>query len=118
METYFTISRSFESLLLEEQTVSQEISAFDRKVDSWQSIPRATHMKTTEAAAALAAVGGPPKLTSSSSMPPAVMAFEVRMHGLKKGLFVHLSLLSEVSPTDWRSARRLGRLRPQDFPQD
>ncbi len=70
-----SLNLRFESLLLEEQTASQEISAFDRKLESWMSIPRATHLKPIEAAAP--AMGGPSKL-ASSSMPPAVMAFEVK----------------------------------------
>ena len=67
---------SFEALLLEEQNASQEIGAFDRKLDSWLSIPRATHVKPSEPTAPV--VGGPTKLAPASSMPPAVMAFEVR----------------------------------------
>lgn len=70
-------STRYEALLLEEQSVAQEIAAFGRKLDSWQSIPRAEHLKA-DAAVGPGGVAGLAE-SSSSSMPPAVIAFEVRL---------------------------------------
>lgn len=73
---------SYEALLLEEQTVAQEITAFERKLDSWTSIPRAQHMKLTSAASGGTGeplAGGKPE---PSAMPPAVLAFQVREGGV------------------------------------
>ena len=60
---------------MEEQSLSQEVSALDRKVDSWVSIPCARHLRPVEMAAELAM--DDPNMTPAS-MPIAVMAFEVR----------------------------------------
>jgi hypothetical protein len=69
---------SYEALLLEEQAAAQEMAAFERKLDSWASIPRAEHLKVDAASAALGSMTGLAKPASSPSMPPAVIAFEVR----------------------------------------
>ena len=70
---YFT---SYEALLLEEQSAAQEIVAFERKLDSWASIPRAEHLKVD---AAVGPGGLVESSSAASSMPPAVRAFEVRV---------------------------------------
>ena len=85
--------------MLEEQNASQEVSAFDRKVDSWLSIPRAAHVKPSELAAPVA--GAPAKLAPASSMPPSVMAFEVRAD---KHLFL-LPALLEAWRLTWLTCR-------------
>lgn len=60
---------SYETLLQEDQTTSQEVYAFDRKLESWLCIPLAKHVKSDIPVA----TGKQP----GSSMAPAVVAFEV-----------------------------------------
>ena len=62
---------------MEEQSLSLEVSALDRKLDSWVSIPCARHLKTVEMAAELA-VDDPNVVPASMHL--AVMAFEVRIN--------------------------------------
>lgn len=65
----------------EEQSAAQEIAAFERKLDSWASIPRAEHLKQ-DAATASGGVAGLAKPVQPMTMPPAVISFEVSDFGL------------------------------------
>ena len=66
----------YELLLQEERTVGQEVSAFDKKLESWLSA-RDSRPST------VATTGSVPvresQAPAASSMPPAVVAFEVYM---------------------------------------
>lgn len=68
----------YESLLLEGQNASQEIAAFERKLDSWASIPLAQHLRpdgTTSSGARSGGIGGMER-SLPATIPPAVVAFE------------------------------------------
>ena len=76
MNAFLSPVSSYESLLIEEQSGTQEMSVFDRKLESWLVIPKATHIKP-EGPTTSSSVPEKSESSSSSSMPPAVIAFEV-----------------------------------------
>ena len=66
-----TILCSYEALLQEERLASQEVTAFERKLETWSSTQQSTAPRLGECAPR------PPVQTSASTMPPAVLSFEV-----------------------------------------
>lgn len=74
--TAHSVSR-FELLLQEEETLSLEIIAFDKKLDSWST---ATFSKQPQATACMSGVvAGQQCKTDTDRTPPPVLAFEVRI---------------------------------------
>ncbi len=66
---------SYEALLIEEQSASVEISAFEKKLDTWASAESASKAEPASAAPV-------PTSSPSTSSPPAVVAFEVSLFEL------------------------------------
>lgn len=63
----------YEDLIQDEMTLTQEVTAFEKKIESWLvAQPQETHIVTAANRVQ----------SNSPSMPPAVMAFEVRNNGI------------------------------------
>ena len=68
-------STSYEQLLREERVLTQEVAAYEKRIDSWLSVQQASSKNSHNAGHMVA-------YEEATSMPPPVIAFEVRSHAL------------------------------------